>query len=68
MRGPRCGLTDIQCLRAHGSGEVFYEALLASGGSEFGGVGKPRVKAPQCAWQRALAWAEAKSAEGRDVA
>ena len=68
MRGPRCGLTEIQCLRAHGSGDVYYEALLANSGSEFGGVGQPRVKAPLCAYERALAWAEAKAAEGRDAA
>lgn len=68
MRGLRCGLTEIQCLRVHGSGDVYYEALLANDGSEFGGVGQPRVMAPSCAYQRALAWAEAKAAVGRDAA
>jgi hypothetical protein len=53
MRGPRCGLTEIECLRQHGSGEVYYAILIAYQGGEFGGVGRPRVMAPACAYQRA---------------
>lgn len=67
MRGPSCGLTEIECLRRHGSGDVYYEILLAHDGTEFGGVGRPRVLAPECAYQRALAWAAANTAEGRDA-
>jgi hypothetical protein len=65
MRGPSCGLTEIECRRQHGSGEVFYEVLLANRGSEFGGVGKPRVMAPACAYERALEWAAAKDQQAR---
>jgi hypothetical protein len=68
VKPQRCRLSEIQCLREHGSGEVYYEALIANGGSQFGGVGQPRVLAPSCAYRRALAWAEAKAAEGRDAA
>lgn len=62
MRGPRCGLTEIQCLREHGSGEMYYEALLAYQGREFGGVGKPQAIAPACAYARALEWDAARDA------
>jgi hypothetical protein len=68
MRSLRCGLTELQCLRAHGSGEVFYEALVANGGSEFGGVGQARVTAPACAYERALAWVAARDAAVSEVA
>lgn len=64
MTAPSCGLTEIECHRQHGSGEVYYEVLLANGGGEFGGVGKPRVWAPACAYKRAQEWAAAKGAEG----
>lgn len=62
MRGPRCGLTEIECMRTHGSGEVYYEILLAHQGGEFGGVGRPWVYAPACAYKRALEWAAATGA------
>lgn len=61
MNGPICELTEIECLRRHGSGDVYYEVLLANNGTEFGGVGKPRVMAPVCAYRRAQEWAAAKS-------
>lgn len=68
VRRLSCRLPEIQCLREHGSGAVYYERLIANDGSEFGGVGEPRVWAPACAYKRAQEWAAAKDAEERGAA
>jgi hypothetical protein len=68
MKRLPCRLSELQCLRDHGSGEMYYAALIANDGTEFGGVGQSRRLAPSCAYRRALAWAEAKAAEGRGAA
>lgn len=68
MKRASCRLSELQCLREHGSGAVYYERLIANGGGEFGGVGRPRVWAPACAYKRAQEWAAANAAEGRDAA
>lgn len=44
--------------RALPGGSAYYEALLRNGGTEFGGVGRPRVPAPPGAYEQALAWDE----------
>jgi dihydrodipicolinate synthase/N-acetylneuraminate lyase len=54
---------DIHRRRAEPGGPAYYAALLRHGGTEFGGVGKPRVPAPPGAYARALEWAKRQQGE-----
>jgi hypothetical protein len=54
--------------RALPGGPVYYAAILRNDGTEFGGVGRPRVPAPVGAVQAAVAWIEREVPRGQDVA
>lgn len=43
--------------RAVPAGEAYFRDLIRHGGTEFAGVGRPRVPAPAGAYEAALAWA-----------
>lgn len=49
---------ELETRRSAPGGDAYFAALLRYGGTEFAGVGKPRVPAPPGAYQAALAWAE----------
>lgn len=55
--GARPAHAELARRRAEPGGDAYFAALLRKGGTEFGGIGRPRVPAPPGAYERALAWA-----------
>lgn len=49
---------DLEARRAEPGGPAYFAALMRHGGTEFAGVGRPRVPASAGAYRRALEWAE----------
>lgn len=59
---------DLLIRRAVPGGPAYYAAVLRNGGTEFGGVGRPRVPAPPEAVKAAVAWIEREVPRGQEVA